>query len=80
MKIELLFFGIVKDIVGKSTSEFRLSNNCSIKQFKAILHEKYPQLADYNSFSVAVNENYVEDNYQLKDNDIVALIPPVSGG
>lgn len=80
MKIELLFFGIVKDIVGKSTSEFRLPNNCSIKQFKALLLEKYSKLANYNNFSVAVNENYVEDNYRLKENDIVALIPPVSGG
>jgi molybdopterin converting factor small subunit len=29
---------------------------------------------------VAVNEEYVDTNYILKDGDVVALIPPVSGG
>ena len=29
---------------------------------------------------VAVNQSYVDENYRLHNKDLVALIPPVSGG
>jgi len=29
---------------------------------------------------VAVNQSYVNENYRLHNEDMVALIPPVSGG
>ncbi|MCL4146076.1 UNVERIFIED_CONTAM: hypothetical protein GTU68_060768 [Idotea baltica] len=60
--------------------ELELSSNITIADFKEILIEKHPKLSDYKSFSVAVNETYTEDSYLLKENDVIALIPPVSGG
>ncbi|WP_338039356.1 MoaD/ThiS family protein [Maribacter litopenaei] len=33
-----------------------------------------------SSLAVAVNSEYAEDDVQLKSNDEVAIIPPVSGG
>ena len=80
MQIELLLFGIVKDVIGNSTLNFDVPKNTSIDFFRTNLIEKYPKLANYKSFSIAVNESYVLDTYQLKENDIVAIIPPVSGG
>jgi len=80
MQIELLLFGIVKDIIGKSTVELQLSDNRTISDFKDFLLHKYPKLSEYKSFSIAVNETYVDDSYLLKKNDVVAIIPPVSGG
>ncbi|MDY7396220.1 molybdopterin converting factor subunit 1 [Aureibaculum sp. 2210JD6-5] len=80
MQIELLLFGIVKDIIGKSAMELQLPKNSKISNFKALLIEKYPKLNDYKSFSVAVNETYVDNDYLIKENDVVAIIPPVSGG
>ena len=80
MQIKLLLFGIVKDIVGKSTTEFELITNTSIANFKELLIEKHPKLVAYKNFSVAVNENYVDDTYLIKANDVIAIIPPVSGG
>ncbi len=80
MQIELLLFGIVKDIIGKSTMELKLSTNSTIADFKELLLKKYPKLSDYKSFSIAVNETYVDDDYLIQENDAVAIIPPVSGG
>ncbi len=80
MKITILFFGILKDIVGENSIELPIKKNTSIINLKTGLLEDYKKLNKYNNFSVAVNEAYVEANYILKNGDVVALIPPVSGG
>jgi len=45
-----------------------------------LLVEKYPKLDKLNSYAIAVNESYAEDEVILKEGDVVAIIPPVSGG
>ncbi len=80
MKITILLFGILKDIVGKNSIELPIEKDTSIINLKAGLLKDYKKLNKYSNFSVAVNEAYVEANYILKSDDVVALIPPVSGG
>ncbi len=80
MKIQVLFFGILKDIVGKNLKELTINSQTSIADLKPILFEKFKGLDDFLNYSVAVNEEYVDEDYVLQQNDIVALIPPVSGG
>lgn len=80
MQITILFFGIVKDITTKSSDNLLVTDNLRVFELKKILLENYPTLKKYANFSVAVNESYAEDSTVLKKNDIVAIIPPVSGG
>lgn len=80
MKISVLFFGILTDIVGENNFDLSLESNLDIKSFKVLLLDKYPNLINYSNFSIAVNETYVSEKYVLQNKDIVALIPPVSGG
>jgi molybdopterin converting factor subunit 1 len=80
MKINVLFFGITRDLIGKSSLELELEQMISITNFKLFLIQKYPQLENLNSYAIAVNEAYATDDFILKDNDCVAIIPPVSGG
>ena len=44
------------------------------------LISQFPDFEKLASLKFAVNTNYVDDSYQLKENDEVVLIPPVSGG
>ncbi len=80
MKIKTLFFGITTDLVGQHELEVELEKSVSIADFKTLLKETYPMLAKINSYAVAVNEAYAEDDYSIKEGDVVAVIPPVSGG
>lgn len=80
MKITVLLFGILKDIVGENSLELQLGNHNNIGLLKEYLLNEYDKLNDFSNFSIAVNEEYVDLNYVLKINDVVALIPPVSGG
>ena len=80
MQIQLLFFGITSDITQKRSDEITVSEGITIRELKKILVLIYPKLKNYNSFSVALNTEYANDDSILKNEDIVALIPPVSGG
>lgn len=82
MGVEMLFFGIAKDIVGVSQMKFSFNteNVGSVGDLKVQLMEKYPALSKLSSFALAVNGEYAQDDLILKNNDEVAVIPPVSGG
>ncbi|TMM30521.1 MoaD/ThiS family protein [Polaribacter aestuariivivens] len=80
MKIQTLFFGITSDLVETNDLEITISENSSINDFKVFLKKKYPKLENINSYAIAVNETYAEGNLILKEGDVVAIIPPVSGG
>ena len=80
MEIQLLFFGIIEDIIGQKSMQLELKNNISVGEVKNILLTDFPKLKQYKSFSVAVNMEYAEDSTLLNSGDTLALIPPVSGG
>lgn len=81
MKIKLLLFGITSDLLGTSSLEIEVEeSSCSVQELKKLLLEKFPQLKNINSYAIAVNEEYSTPETLLKENDVVAIIPPVSGG
>ncbi|SDS34080.1 molybdopterin synthase catalytic subunit/molybdopterin synthase sulfur carrier subunit [Polaribacter sp. KT25b] len=80
MNIKTLFFGITTDLVGASELQIDVTENTSVKDFKLVLKKAYSQLENINSYAIAVNEEYATDNLILKNGDVVAVIPPVSGG
>ncbi|UAM96941.1 MoaD/ThiS family protein [Polaribacter litorisediminis] len=80
MKISVLFFGITTDLVGASQLQMEVEQNCSIASFKTVLKDKFSQLEKINSYAIAINEEYATAASILKESDVVAIIPPVSGG
>jgi molybdopterin converting factor subunit 1 len=80
MKITILFFGITTDLVGKSKLNYTINGKTSIKTLKKELKTVYESLSNIQEFAIAVNEEYANDGLILKEGDVVAIIPPVSGG
>lgn len=80
MKIQLLFFGIATDLVSENSIFYELESAETVLALKKELLLKYPKLKNIDEFAIAVNEAYAEDDLVLKENDVVAIIPPVSGG
>lgn len=80
MKIELLFFGITTDLVGKNSLKYELSENATVKDLKDGLVADFDSLAKIDEYAIAVNENYANEEVMLSEGDLVAIIPPVSGG
>lgn len=81
MKIKVLYFSSLKDKLRKSSEEIRLKDGFTVSNFINYLKGMYPETSEnLDNIMVAVNEEYKDKSYVLKDGDIVALIPPVSGG
>lgn len=80
MKLKVLLFGISTDLTGENALDLELVENASVADFKDTLQRQYPKLTQLNSYAIAVNESYANDDTQLHENDTVAVIPPVSGG
>lgn len=79
--MDVLLFGIAKDIIGRSEFEVPLDDvPNSVQDLKDYMIKKFPDFGKLSSFAVAVNSEYAEDDVQLKGNDEIAIIPPVSGG
>ena len=80
MEVNVLFFGITKDMVGRQQLDIDLATPISVADFKEVLQEKFPKLSGLNSIAIAVNSEYANDAMMIQANDEIALIPPVSGG
>jgi len=79
--MDVLLFGIAKDIVGASQLVLsELERPSSVAALKTKLSEEYPGFEKLSSVAVAVNSEYANDDVPLGRNDEVAIIPPVSGG
>ena len=80
MQVSLLAFGIARDILGRDQVNFDLKEAMSIEQFKNLICAQYPDFKKLIHFDLAINHEYQDDNYILKGQDEIAIIPPVSGG
>ena len=80
MKLKLITFGIAKDILGAKELELSAENVSSTGDLKNELANRYPDFQKLVQFSLAVNEEYQDDDFQLSEGDEVVIIPPVSGG
>ncbi|MCP3739845.1 molybdopterin converting factor subunit 1 [Rossellomorea sp. BNER] len=76
--IKVLLFAHLKEQAGTEMLEYEASR-MTVDELLTKLEKEY-SLPALNTVMVAVNEEFEERSYQLKTGDIVALIPPVSGG
>jgi molybdopterin converting factor small subunit len=80
MKINLVAYGIAKDILKTKQLSFEVNAGDSIGLLKLQLLKQYPDFGKLKSLAFAVGEEYQTDSYALTENDEVVIIPPVSGG
>lgn len=76
--IEVLLFAHLQEEASKSVLQIDCEN-ISISKLKEVLIKKY-NVAISNEIMVAVNEEYANEDDIIQTGDVVAMIPPVSGG
>lgn len=81
MKIRVLFFGLAREVTGVAEEQIDLPNDPEVGDLRRQYEARFPRLAGMSkSLLVAVNEEFRERSWRLRDGDEVAFIPPVSGG
>ncbi len=77
----VLFFAQVRDVVARDRLEIELPTGSTVRDLRQHLITRFPTIADQSQhLAVAVNVRYAADSTKLHRGDVVALIPPVSGG
>ena len=79
MKSRILFFASLRDAAGAAEKELELSPGISVAELWQQLSSGFDLLPE--KVLCAVNQEYVDTDYELKDGDTeVAFFPPVTGG
>lgn len=76
--ITILLFAQLQEDVGVSQIMIE-QEDVTIEQLKETVQQQYPALS-LRHVMTAVNEEFVTGEEIVKEGDIVAFIPPVSGG
>jgi molybdopterin converting factor subunit 1 len=81
IRVKVLFFGRLKEIVGHAEESLEFSDAATIEQLFAQLAARSPELAKFRpSLVSSCNQEFASWNTPLHSGDEVAFLPPVSGG
>jgi molybdopterin synthase catalytic subunit/molybdopterin converting factor small subunit len=81
MKIGVLFFGVLKDLVGRSGETLDLPEGARVREVLFYYARAAPRFeALVPSLAISVNREYSGADRALREGDEVGLLPPVSGG
>jgi MoaE-MoaD fusion protein len=81
MRVRVLFFGQLKEIVGLAQEEAELSEGARVEDLFERYGRRFPRLAEFRpSVAASLNQEYAEWRAPLAAGDEVAFLPPVSGG
>jgi MoaE-MoaD fusion protein len=81
MRVQVLFFGVLKDLVGRTGELLELPDGAVVRDVLSHYLSEVPRMREaLASIAVAVNQEYAGAETVLRSDDEVALLPPVSGG
>jgi MoaE-MoaD fusion protein len=81
MQVRVLYLGMLRDIAGLDREVVEIADGSRLCDLYRELERRFPKLQGFrNSLALALNQEYSDAAVELRDNDEVALIPPVSGG
>lgn len=79
--IRVRFFAQCRELAGTAEYELSLSPSATVAQALEEVYQRFPALGDLRGrLLIAVNERYATPETPLRTGDVLALLPPVSGG
>ncbi len=81
MEVRVLFFGLLKEVCGRTTDSVTLRDGATVADLLDYYEQRIPKLKAFlPSLALSVNQEYSSPDHSLHPNDEVAFLPPVSGG
>ncbi len=81
VRVKVLFFGMLKDIVGRSEDQIDLADGARLESVFAHYARQFPRLTDLQgSIVLACNQEFRDRSAAIHEGDEIAFLPPVSGG
>src|SRR5690349_19978334 len=81
MRVRVLFFGMLRELVGRPSEESEFPAGAPLRQVFDQYAERYPQVRELApSIVVARNQEFADLSTGVVEGDVLAFLPPVSGG
>ncbi len=81
MRVRVLFFGILKEMVGRAAEDAEFPDGTDLRTIFEAYAGRHPALGQMaRSIVIARNQQFAEPSAKAQEGDEIALLPPVSGG
>lgn len=81
MRVQVLFFGVLKDVTGLTREDLEVSPGSPLQSVFDHYAALFPRLRELSaSIVVAQNRQFAPRDTPVNDGDEIAFLPPVSGG
>jgi len=79
INIKIHLFASIKERIGKNEFNYKIKQGSSVCQLLQNMGKEF-KFHNISNCMVAIDMEYVHEDYIIEDNDKIFLIPPVSGG
>ena len=89
MKIKVELFGASREFSKNNLIEFDIKNNATVKDIRDEMinyleinfdgNKNFKKIVETSAFC-SENNNIISDNYKIKKDEKIAIIPPIGGG
>ena len=89
MKIKVELFGASREFSKNNLIEFEIKNNATVKDIRDEMinyleinfdgNKNFKKIIETSAFC-SENNNIISDNYKIKKDEKIAIIPPIGGG
>ena len=89
MKIKVELFGASREFSKNNLIEFEIKNNATVKDIRDEMinyleinfdgNKNFIKIVETSAFC-SENNNIISDNYKIKKDEKIAIIPPIGGG
>ena len=81
MKLKVLFFASARELTGETEWVLDIEPGTSTEKIPSLLMDIFPDLDIHRDrMAIAINQVYCNQPTILNENDVVAILPPISGG
>ena len=81
MRVQVLHFASAREAAGCASETIDLPDGATVADAKDALSKRHPRLGPaWGSIRFALGERFAAAEETLEGGDVLALIPPVSGG
>ncbi len=79
MHLTIRYFAAAREIAGRASEPVEVPEGARLSDVRAALASRHPGLGGL-SLRLALGERFAPPEQRVADGDVVAVIPPVSGG
>ncbi len=80
-RMKILFFASLRELAGSDSLDWDLDQTATVEMVWNQLIEKFPRLREFKApVLFAINQEYARAGSEVRNEDELAIFPPVSGG